>query len=107
MVVHNFAGTDGTGPSAPLVQASDGNLYGTTSSGGKARCGPLHARLRDDLSDRTRWKLLDAARLQGRDGSNSEAAMIQGSDGALYGTTSGGGKNGDGSIFRITVPGAR
>ena len=34
------------------------------------------------------------------------AAMIQGADGAFYGTTLGGGANGDGTVFRLTTNGA-
>ncbi len=107
MVVHNFAGTDGTGPSAPLVQASDGNLYGTTSSGGKARCGPLHDGCGTIFRIGLDGSFSTLHVFNGRDGANPEAAMIQGSDGALYGTTSWGGKNGDGSIFRITLASKR
>jgi uncharacterized repeat protein (TIGR03803 family) len=38
------------------------------------------------------------------DGSVPEASLVQGSNGDFYGTTSAGGANGYGTIFRITIP---
>ena len=43
-VLHNLTRTDGTGPDAPLMQGSDGRLYGTTYyDGGSKRCGTVFA----------------------------------------------------------------
>jgi uncharacterized repeat protein (TIGR03803 family) len=39
----------------------------------------------------------------GTDGANSAAGLIRATDGNLYGTTSEGGANSDGSVFRITL----
>jgi uncharacterized repeat protein (TIGR03803 family) len=42
----------------------------------------------------------------GPDGATPEAGLIQGTDGSLYGTTSQGGANDTGTVFRITTAGA-
>src|ERR1017187_4579276 len=39
----------------------------------------------------------------GNDGGNPQAGLVQGSDGNLYGTTYGGGTNGDGTVFKIST----
>ncbi len=41
----------------------------------------------------------------GTDGANPNAALIQATNGDLYGTTSGGGANGNGTVFQVTPSG--
>ncbi|HXM41853.1 MAG TPA: choice-of-anchor tandem repeat GloVer-containing protein [Bryobacteraceae bacterium] len=40
------------------------------------------------------------------DGANPESALIQATDGYLYGTTTAGGANNDGTVYKITPQGA-
>lgn len=95
--------TDGQSPVAGLLQATDGNFYGTTQSGGANGAGVVFkitpAGAYTDLYD-------FCAQANCADGSNPAAGLIQGRDGNFYGTTSaGGGANDDGVIFKITPTG--
>jgi hypothetical protein len=38
-IIHNFRGTDGWFPNSRLIMDAAGNLYGSTSYGGKKRFG--------------------------------------------------------------------
>jgi uncharacterized repeat protein (TIGR03803 family) len=97
--LHSFKGTDGGAPSGGLVQASDGNFYGTTKVGGTS-------------GDGTVFKMTPAGTLttlhsfDGTDGSGPDGGLVQANDGNFYGTTFAGGANGDGTIFEITTGGA-
>jgi uncharacterized repeat protein (TIGR03803 family) len=86
-------------PYAGLVQAGDGNLYGTTLRGGVNDKGTL---FRINLGG-DNYQLLYS--FDGSNGENPEGTLIVGSDGNLYGTTLGGG-SGRGTIFRATTAGA-
>jgi uncharacterized repeat protein (TIGR03803 family) len=90
---------DGHYPNAGLVQASDGNFYGTTYNGGAFGSG---------LGNGTVFRIapngtfITLASFDGfNDGANPAAALVQGPDGALYGTTTTGGWNGRGTVFRL------
>ena len=90
--LHAFSGTDGTGrdgayPQASLLQANDGNFYGTTYAGGAFGVGTIFRMTPDgDVMS------IHAFAGSGKgDGANPLAALIQGSNGLLYGTTSSGG----------------
>jgi uncharacterized repeat protein (TIGR03803 family) len=102
--LHVFAGGahDGCQPSAPLVQAADGNFYGTTNTGGSANFGTVFK-----ITAAGTVTLLHTFCTQSGcpDGYNPTAALVQGSDGNLYGETLFGGPNGYGAVFQITTSG--
>jgi uncharacterized repeat protein (TIGR03803 family) len=98
--LHSFTGSDGANPSAALVQGSDSNFYGTTYQGGANGYGTVF-RISPSGSLTTLWSFTS-----GLDGANSFSALVQGSDGNFYGTTSQGGASGDGTVFRITASGS-
>ena len=99
--LHSFTNYDGSAPRGGLVQASDGNLYGTTAAGGFFGPGGLGTVYRITTSGvLTMIYSFDI----GGGGIDPEGELIEGSDGNLYGTTSSGGP-GVGSAFRITTNG--
>jgi uncharacterized repeat protein (TIGR03803 family) len=93
--VHRFDSTDG-GPLAGLIQATDGNLYGTTS--GIFGLGTV-------FKITLGGKLTTLHSFDGTDGANPSSGLVQGTDGNFYGTTTRGGANFDGTIFKITPSG--
>ena len=95
--------TDGEYPYAGLVQTTDGNLYGTTQDGGVNGSGTIF-RITPSGALTTLYKFCPQSGCP--DGEYPDAALIQATDGNLYGTTEGGGGNGYGTIFRITPSGA-
>jgi uncharacterized repeat protein (TIGR03803 family) len=92
-------GGDGANPYAGLVQARDGNFYGTTSAGGASGNGTVF-RISSSGNLTSLWTFTS-----GLDGAGSYAPLVQGSDGYFYGTTSGGGASGNGTVFRISSGG--
>ena len=101
--------SDGAFPFSPLVQASDGNFYGTTSSGGHDTCVLSCGTVFKITPDGTLTTLHSFSQ---SDGAEPFAGLVQASDGNLYGTTwmggssSGCGRDGCGIIFKITMDGA-
>src|SRR5208282_3897145 len=103
-ILHSFDSTDGSAPACGLLQASDGNLYGTTYEGGSNNscengCGTV-------FKITLAGALTTLHNFDSTDGSNPIAALIQATDGNLYGTTYGGGKSGVwGTVFKMTPAG--
>ena len=102
-VVYNFGSnvSDGQYPRAGLVQASDGNLYGTTLEGGAGGSGTVF-KLNPATGVLT---TLYAFGTFYQDGIGPNSALVQGNDGYLYGTTQAGGANGSGTVYKISVAG--
>ena len=101
-ILYPFAGAsaDGAGPYHSLIHGSDGNFYGTTFQGGTSGLGTLF-----ELTPSGAETVLYSFAGGSGDGANPYDALIQGSDGNLYGTTAAGGTSGYGTVFKITQSG--
>src|SRR2546423_1467974 len=87
---------------AALVQGSNGTLYGTTSAGGVAGQGTLFTINTNGGDYRILHSFTDAP----SDGGDLRAALMEASDGVLYGTTSWGGPYGAGLLFKVSKNGS-
>src|SRR5712692_2650915 len=97
-ILHSFSTNrvDGGG-AVGLVEASDGALYGT-GGGGSSDAGTVF-KLNKDGSG---YGILHSFSTNGLDGVRPNAGLVEGSDGALYGTTIFGGKNTyGGTVFKL------
>jgi uncharacterized repeat protein (TIGR03803 family) len=98
-VIYNFCTlhgcSDGVNPAAPLIQANDGNFYGTTD-GNENLAGNI-------------FKITPAGKLTtlyyGLPGGWAESGLVQATDGNFYGTTTGRSGYSDGDVFKITPSG--
>jgi uncharacterized repeat protein (TIGR03803 family) len=105
-VIHTFWGPDGGYPHGPLIQASDGNFYGTTTEGGAYDGGTVFQLTPDGLLT----TLHSFPAYQG-DGRWPYSGLLDGGDGFLYGNTRLGGDpscpGGCGVVFRIAPDGSK
>ena len=88
---------DGENPGG-LVQASNGNFYGTTTAGGSSAQGTIFKVTRAGV-------LTTLFSFDLTDNGNPYYSLIQGIDGNFYGTSYGGGANNGGTIFKMTPAG--
>jgi uncharacterized repeat protein (TIGR03803 family) len=101
--IASFIGTNGEDPVAALALGNDGNFYGTTLQGGNT-----------NLNDGSGWgtvfqvttngTLTNLVLFNNTNGANPYARLIL-SGNTIYGTTSGGGKWGDGTVFKLNNDG--
>jgi uncharacterized repeat protein (TIGR03803 family) len=97
---------DGIQPMGPLVVGKDGNFYGTTFGINGTSWATKHGTI---FSITPNGKLTTLYRFCQQtncaDGAAPAAGLVQGTDGNFYGTTTIGGTNNDGTIFKITPQG--
>lgn len=86
---------DGQSPSDPVVQGTDGNLYGTS----EGPPGSVLFRLNPDGSSFTAVRLFTNSPVH-------PTTLIFGSDGVLYGADMGGGNNKTGAVFKLSTDGS-
>jgi uncharacterized repeat protein (TIGR03803 family) len=99
----NFSGSNGVNPTAPVIQATDNNFYGTTNQGGANAAGTVF-KMTPNGTLTTLYSFCSQANCA--DGSFPSAGLIQATDGNFYGTTSDGGAHGaGGTVFKITPGG--
>ncbi len=100
--LHNFCGqpgcADGANPFAGLVQATNGNFYGTTEVGGESDAGTIFK-----ITPGGSFTVLQS--LDFDNGAYPLDGLALGLDGNFYGTTQQGGEHPDGLVFKITPTG--
>ncbi len=95
--LYSFTGAgDGGQPFAGVIQANDGNFYGTTQYGGSGS-GTV-------FQITTTGTLATLYSFTGGNDGGCPNAVVQGADGNLYGTTQYGG-SGSGTVFQMTTSG--
>jgi uncharacterized repeat protein (TIGR03803 family) len=101
--------TDGSLPEAGLIQATDGNFYGTTAFGGANNAGTV---FKITAAGKLTTLYSFCSQSNCTDGEYPLAGLVQGVDGNFYGTTVGGGYNSSycdnlscGTVFKITPEG--
>ena len=94
---------DGFGPSAGLVRAANGDLYGTTSYDGANGNGGTVFKITPSGTLTTLYSFCSQAGCT--DGLSPYARLVEATNGDLYGTTEYGGANKQGTVFRITPSG--
>ena len=109
-MLYSFTGgSDGTNPHyGGLIFDKQGALYGTTYGGGNANEGGTVFKLTPPAKSLTAWtETVLHIFTRGSDGGNPSAGLIFDKQGALYGTTYGGGSGcqqmgGCGTVFKLT-----
>jgi len=101
-VLHAFTGgADGGYPAAGVTFDAAGNLYGTTTGGGKSQscCGVVFK------LDKNRQETVLYTFTGGNDGNGPSGGVIRDRAGNLYGSTGGGGPANGGVVFQLDPAG--
>jgi uncharacterized repeat protein (TIGR03803 family) len=104
-ILHDFANdsTDGGNPSGPLIMDQNGNVYGTTQSGGTSVLtggGTVF-----EITAAGEYRILHSFAGPPNDGDTPFEGLTLDSQGNLYGATYGGGSGGGygkGTVFKLT-----
>ncbi len=105
--LHSFCSqsncADGEYPEAGLIQATNGNFYGTTYAGGGANSRGTVFKITPSGTLTTLYSFCPQSGCP--DGSDPQAGLAQATNGNFYGTTFAGGAHDLGTVFKITLSG--
>jgi uncharacterized repeat protein (TIGR03803 family) len=93
-VLHTFSYSGGAAPLGGLVEATDGNFYGATESGGTLGYGAI-------FRITSKGNLTFVHDFDSTDGSNPQVTLLQHTTGVLYGDTYSGGTSGGGVFYSL------
>ncbi len=97
----SFDGSDGSAPiSESLVQGTDGNFYGTTTAGGANSAGTVFK-----MTPAGTVTTLHSFAGYPTDGAAPWGGLVQSTSGNFYGTTTAGGANNAGTVFKMSPSG--
>jgi uncharacterized repeat protein (TIGR03803 family) len=97
--IYRFSGPDGNWPLGEVIFDPNGNIFGTTPDGGTHDGGTVFELARVG----TQWRHSVLYNFTGfADGAQPLAGLIMDSAGNLYGTTSGAGPAGGGTVFELS-----
>jgi uncharacterized repeat protein (TIGR03803 family) len=97
---------DGSNPEGTPALDQAGKVYGTTTAGGAKGFGTVYKLSPGKWKDRyPGWteKILYSFK-SGKDGNGPWAGIVFDAAGNIYGTTTGGGKSGNGTVFELVAP---
>jgi uncharacterized repeat protein (TIGR03803 family) len=89
-------GADGNNPNTGVLQATDGNFYGTTVGGGAGYGTAFKMTPQGTLTTLYKFLHVDGA---------TPSALVQGANGNFYGTTAEDGAHDSGTVFQMTPQG--
>jgi len=100
-VIHTFTGSDGSGPGSPVAIDKNGDVFGTTPTGGANGIGVVY-QLREDVGA---WKFRVIHTFTGGDdsGGGSASRLLIDAAGNLFGVCTVGGANGFGTVFEMSL----
>ncbi|HKM62930.1 MAG TPA: choice-of-anchor tandem repeat GloVer-containing protein [Acidisphaera sp.] len=96
-VLATFDGGNGANPQGGLIEDSNGDLFGTTEYGGSDDVGTVFELVNNAGS----YTLKTLAKFDGADGAYPYSGLTVDANGDLFGTASGGGPDGFGTVFEI------
>ena len=103
-VLYSFmAGGDAAFPSSELIMDKKGTLYGTTLQGGVNNLGAVY-QLSPPAGAGQAWTETVIYSFNGADGTLPGGRLLIDADGAIFGTTDGGGDGAEGTVFKLDPP---